>query len=75
MNRKCVEFIVEYCKPICPFWSKCIAGAQGFDNPEDAKELLRCLILQEHEKKGDPIIDHEDGYNDELDQKWDTIKS
>jgi len=74
MDKKCVEFVVEYCKPICSSWSKCIAEAKGFDCPKDAKDLLACLILNEHERNGDPIMNHEDDYNEEIDSKWDLIK-
>jgi hypothetical protein len=61
MHEKCVEFIVEYCRNICPNWSHCIATALGFDKGDenDKRDLFFCLKSVENPDKTEDQIEQE----------------
>ena len=54
MHEKCIEFVVEYCKPSCPTWAHCISTAVGFENGDkrDSEDLLFCLKCTEYKVQG-----------------------
>lgn len=58
MHEKCIEFVVEYCREICPTWSNCIATTRGFDtgNRKDKEDLLFCLKSVENPRKTEEEI-------------------
>jgi len=61
MHEKCVMFVVEYCREICPNWAHCISTSSGFENGdvEDKKSLLFCLKIVEREIAGLEVIEEE----------------
>lgn len=61
MHEKCIKFIVEYCRPICPKWAHCISTSKGFEtgDKEDIKATLFCLKTVEHEIAGDVVNEEE----------------
>ncbi len=69
MHEKCVEFIVEHCRNICPTWSNCISTAKGFESYtiEDKKDLLFCLKTIERTSKGLDVIE------EEIEEEIDTL--
>lgn len=54
MHEKCIEFVVEYCRNVCPTWAHCIATSKGFDtgNKRDKEDILFCLKSVEYQFKG-----------------------
>ncbi|MCP6718917.1 MAG: hypothetical protein KJI71_01615 [Patescibacteria group bacterium] len=61
MHEKCITFIVEYCRLICPNWAHCISTSTGFEkgDAEDKKSLLFCLKTVEHEIAGEVVSEEE----------------
>lgn len=61
MHKKCVEFVVEYCREVCPTWAHCISTASGFTkgDVEDKKSILFCLKVVEHEIAGNVVSEEE----------------
>ncbi|KKK45915.1 hypothetical protein LCGC14_1079610 [marine sediment metagenome] len=61
MHEKCVEFVVEFCREICPTWAHCISTSSGFEKGDvgDKKSLLFCLKITERESEGLEVIEEE----------------